>query len=189
MVGFSPDDQIEDAIVNTIKEASDSVSMMVFKLNSKAIVAVLEEAIRRNVNVRVIVDRKLLRKKSDAAILQNSNIPYKIYEGINGEILHHKVTIVDSDLVIVGTGNYVEEDFKNNQESIVIIESAPLFNYFALEFEGLWNRANRNKELIERKKILKPYTVYGKLRRNWLKMTLLLISLLANLYLIYSNNW
>ena len=172
--------------MRAINEANTSIHIMVFKLNSEGIIYALDNAIKRGVEVRIIVDRKLLRDQEDASTLLRSLVQFKIYKGLDKEIMHNKVTLIDSVRVIMGTGNYIEEDFKDNHENIIFIESTDLYKQLAKYFEKVWQADNcRSYEYNSSKRLeIDLRSIYKGFLSFRVKLVLLLISLAVNVILL-----
>ena len=155
-------------------------------MNSKAIINALERSVKRSVDVKVIVDRKLFRDNKDAANLLNSKVPFKVYQSEDKEIMHHKVTLIDNTRVIIGTGNYIEEDFKNNHENIIFVESTDIYTQFAKHFENVWQTDNCRSYQYNSSKSLKLdlRSIYRGFLSFRVKLVLLLISLVVNFILL-----
>lgn len=157
---------------------------MVFKINSKAIINALADAVKKNIDVKVIVDRKLFLDNENAANLLNSNVPFKIYKSQDKEIMHHKVTLIDNNRVIIGTGNYIEGDFRNNFENIIFVESADIYKQFAKHFHSLWQMDNCYKYKYRKSIEFDLGNIYKGFLSFRGKIILLLLSLIINFILL-----
>ncbi|MGN4253203.1 cardiolipin synthase [Bacillus cereus group sp. MYBKT14-1] len=91
---------------------------------SKEMVKELKAALNRGVNVKILVPFK-----SDAVLLKQAAYPYlkdmlhagaEIYQYQNG-FFHGKVTIIDGEIVDIGTANFDNRSFYLNTESNCII--------------------------------------------------------------------
>ena len=58
-----------------------------------------------------------------------------------GDKLHHKFGIIDGQTVISGSHNWSAAANYNNDETVLIIQSATVAAHFAREFEHLYARA------------------------------------------------
>lgn len=189
-IGFSPNDNMEDILSEAFEQAAESISIMIFKINSIKLINKLNNAYKNGVKVRIIVDYKNLKTDKKAIdIIQKAGIPFKIYKGVNSEILHHKVTLIDSSTVILGTGNYVSNDFKCNHESLLSIDCKDLSNNLKDVFDTIWiSKRTVSVELYFKlvfyleqivEKIKKPIKLFKSYK---LRLGLLLFSLIANLF-------
>jgi competence ComEA-like helix-hairpin-helix protein len=65
-----------------------------------------------------------------------------------GDLLHHKYGVVDEMTVIVGSHNWTEAADRNNDETLLVIESPTVAAHYEREYERLW--ANSRLGLPER---------------------------------------
>lgn len=65
-----------------------------------------------------------------------------------GDLLHHKYGVVDATTVIVGSHNWTEAADRNNDETLLVIESPTVAAHYEREYDRLW--ANSRLGLPER---------------------------------------
>lgn len=110
---------------DTFKKAKKSLIIATpYFVPSKEMVKELKAALNRGVNVKILVPFK-----SDAILLKQAAYPYlkdmlhagaEIYQYRNG-FFHGKVTIIDGEIVDIGTANFDNRSFYLNCESNCII--------------------------------------------------------------------
>ncbi|MGB5058320.1 MAG: phospholipase D-like domain-containing protein, partial [Candidatus Promineifilaceae bacterium] len=59
----------------------------------------------------------------------------------NPHVMHHKVIIIDRQTVIFGSFNFSDSANRRNDENILIVHDPAFANYFAEEFETVWQEA------------------------------------------------
>ncbi|WP_142337057.1 cardiolipin synthase [Bacillus anthracis] len=108
-----------------IKQAKKSLIIATpYFVPSKEMIKALKDALNRGVNVKILVPFK-----SDAVLLKQAAYPYlkdmlhagaEIYQYQNG-FFHGKVTIIDGEIVDIGTANFDNRSFYLNMESNCVI--------------------------------------------------------------------
>lgn len=123
---FSPWDDVEGLIVDTLADARQEVLVQAYLLTSKRIVGALQQARRRGVEVSVLLDAAqladLVSAQQQKAALRESGI------AVWGETAygnaHNKVIIIDAGTrhatVITGSYNFTWSAQHKNAENILI---------------------------------------------------------------------
>ena len=135
---FSPDDNIERIISKRIKKAKKSIHFMVFSFTSDKLGEEIICAFKKGVKVYGIVEKQGAKSKySEYIKMKIEGIPVKLDK--NRYIMHHKVIIVDEDIVITGSYNFSMSAHRRNDENILIIESPEISREYLYEFYRLYN--------------------------------------------------
>ena len=67
------------------------------------------------------------------------NVPVK--QDGNPGFMHHKVIVVDEQLVITGSMNYSTNAEESNDENVIIIDNEDIARLYRQEFDRVWNLA------------------------------------------------
>lgn len=137
---FSPEDgdAIEDRVAELIREADQSVKVMVFSFTLDLWAEALVNRHNNGINVQVVVE-------TVGSTGTGAELPRLLCEGIparrdgNPDILHHKVIIIDEEIIVTGSFNFSVSARDNNSENLLIIHSANLARYYINEFDQLYN--------------------------------------------------
>lgn len=138
---FTPWDNVEAIIVNTIGQARHQVLVQAYLLTNKKITAALVAAHRRHVDVRVLVDASQLERvsSSTAPLLAKAGIP--IWLETKYQNAHNKVMVIDAATsgatVITGSFNYTWTAEHKNAENILVARNNPAL---AARYAGNWER-------------------------------------------------
>ncbi len=127
---FCPEDNCEEQIVNILNNANEFIFFMQFSFTSDVLGNILNEKSNR-INVFGIFERTQISQYSEYERLQSISCLFKAGK------LHHKVFIVDNEIVITGSMNPSSNGNKNNDENIVIIHNTEIAALFVKEFEKL----------------------------------------------------
>ncbi len=163
--GILPYEQTTNALIaSVIRKATRSVDMALFVFSSQEIVDALAEACVRHpeLEVRGVFDAGFATRYYSETLdmwqmaLMNRgayevsaetgapNRPWDFRRGMigiarlpEGDKLHHKFAVVDSELVITGSHNWSAAANTNNDEALVIIHSEVIAAHFLREMDRL----------------------------------------------------
>lgn len=122
--GFSTDGSAKRLILEVIREARHSIHVMAYSFTSKEIALALVEAAGRGVNVQVVVDARQSNERYSAAhYLANHHLAVRADD--RHRIQHHKVMIVDGELVQTGSFNFTDSAHARNAENVLVVRNAP----------------------------------------------------------------
>lgn len=126
---FTPRDDIEGLIVDTIAAADQQVLVQAYLLSNKAITQALLTAHRRGVDVRVLADRDQLASQGYSRIpeLHQAGIPVRLE--VRYKSAHNKVIIIDAassrPVVITGSFNFTQTAQRGNAENMLVLRGHP----------------------------------------------------------------
>lgn len=124
-VFFSPNGGAENAIVQSIDSAKVRIRMQAFLFSNKEITQALIRAHQRGVKVDVIIDKKMPKKKPNTTEdLLKTGVP--TFFDTAHRTAHDKIIIVDDNIVLTGSFNFVKVAETKNGENLLILKSKPL---------------------------------------------------------------
>lgn len=136
-VYFSPNGGCTDAIVSELQKANKTIDIMVYSFTSRPIAQEIVKAKERGVKVRILFDKhQATEKYSKSRYFLSHGIPIRLNTG-NG-LMHNKVGIIDSNVLITGSFNWTAQAEKYNQENLLIIKDQTLIEKYQQRFEELW---------------------------------------------------
>ena len=117
-VFFSPNGGAENAIVRSIDSAKSRIRMQAFLFSNKEITGALIRAHQRGVKVDVIIDKKMPKKKPNTTEdLIEAGVP--TFFDTAHRTAHDKIIIVDDDIVLTGSFNFVKVAETKNGENLL----------------------------------------------------------------------
>lgn len=135
----------ETALIADIDAATQSVELVTFEYNLRAIAEALVRARQRGVNVRLALDRETVASPPIArwaGIVEDAGIPISWQN--SEDFMHSKFVIVDKRLVWTGSWNAtINDTYRNNNNLLRITIPGIVANYSA-EFEQMFARAFGN---------------------------------------------
>lgn len=148
---FTPWDDIDALIVETIDGARSQVLMQAYLLTSKKIATTLVAAHRRGIDVRILVDADQLAKVPSSAAPDLAAVGIPVWLETKYQNAHNKVIVIDADTpnatVITGSFNFTWTAQHKNAENILIARKNPML---AARYAQNWER--HRQEAIPYKK-------------------------------------
>ncbi|RJG06763.1 phospholipase D family protein [Noviherbaspirillum cavernae] len=139
-VAFSPWDNVEALIADTIGTANRQVLVQAYLLTSKRIASALIAAQRRSVEVRVLADGEQVARTASSMVpvLAAAGIP--VWIETKYQNAHNKIIVIDpgtSDAaVITGSYNFTWTAQHGNAENVLIVRNNPqLASRYVLNWE------------------------------------------------------
>ena len=126
---FSPEDNIQKTLVNTINNAQRNILVQAYLFTDERIGNALIAAHKRGVNVEILLDSEmaLAGKNILTMHLFEAGIPIRLETQY--ENAHNKIMIFDHDtakaVVVTGSYNFTYSAQKRNAENVVVIRNAP----------------------------------------------------------------
>jgi phosphatidylserine/phosphatidylglycerophosphate/cardiolipin synthase-like enzyme len=132
-VYFAPEDRAADRLVEVLSSAQANVRFLAFQFTSPRIADVLIDLAGRGVTVQGIVEaRSAGSSYSEFERLRTGGVD--VLPDGNPYIMHHKVFIVDSEVVVLGSYNFTVSADENNDENLLIIHDSEVAAAFLGEF-------------------------------------------------------
>jgi phosphatidylserine/phosphatidylglycerophosphate/cardiolipin synthase-like enzyme len=139
-VYFSPDDGVRARLIDRIDDAQTSIDMLAFALTSDPLAEALLQAMKRGAYVRIVVEKDQAGNTgSEVDSLLEGGVDLRLDSNPNS--MHHKVILIDGDMVVTGSYNFSRsaEDF--NDENVIIVHNAELTADYLVEFNRIFDRA------------------------------------------------
>ena len=136
---FSPGNACENAIIQSIQNAKESIKICVFTISDNDITAAIISAEKRGVSVKVITDNdKLNDRGSDVRRISDAGIVVKIDQ--KDSHMHHKFCLIDKKILLTGSYNWTRSAAERNQENLLVTEEPEMVKSYLREFEKLWDQ-------------------------------------------------
>ncbi len=137
---FAPEDECGAKTVEVLKQAEKSIYFMAFSFTHDAIGKTIIDKAKKGAKVKGVFESRGSdteyseygrMKKAKLDVLTDGN-PYN---------LHHKVIIVDEQIVIMGSFNFTSNADEANDENMLIIHNADIAKQYVTEFERVYQTA------------------------------------------------
>ena len=137
-VYFSPDDHVQKAILPLIQNAQSSIYFLAYSFTADP----LGEAIRQ----RAAAGVKVLGVMEADQVASNVGTEYDPFrvakldvrlDGNPGQ-MHHKVMVIDGEIVVLGSYNFTASAETTNDENVLIIYNSEIAAQFLQEFQRVY---------------------------------------------------
>jgi phosphatidylserine/phosphatidylglycerophosphate/cardiolipin synthase-like enzyme len=138
---FSPDDGTASRLVDLIRAAQTEIHFLAYSFTSDEIAQALIERAEAGVVITGIMDASQVNSNPGTEFerLQTAGVDVRL-DG-NPDKMHHKVLLIDREIVITGSYNFSASAENNNDENTLVIYSTPLARRFLAEFQRIFDLA------------------------------------------------
>jgi len=140
---FSPEDGTLEHILTAVNAAQESIYFMAYSFTSDELAEALIERAKAGVTVRGVFDEIQYHSNSSTEFdtLINAGIGVRL-DG-NPRLMHHKVIIIDQQVVITGSYNFSNNAEHNNDENTLIIHNQDITAQYLAEFQQIYELSQR----------------------------------------------
>lgn len=136
-VYFSPDDNVADHIIELLNQARESIVFMAYSFTSDMISSAMIEKFQNGITVSGIMDSGQASGNQGTEINNLLNAGIEVYLDKSPGLMHHKVIVVDHQVVISGSYNFSRNAEISNDENIVIFHNSSIAELYLMEYAKL----------------------------------------------------
>lgn len=138
---FAPEDNVISHILPYVQNAKSSVRFMAFAYTQEELGQAMLERFKKGIEVSGVFESTGSEEEfSQLKPLYCAKAP--IRQDGNPNFLHHKVIIVDEQIVITGSFNFTENADTSNNENVIIIDNSEIAKRYTKEFQRVWEIAH-----------------------------------------------
>lgn len=142
---FSLSDNPQKAIIKNINQAKTFINIAMYIFTDRKIALALIDVQQRGVKVRVYLDRSQIESTySMSRLLVQRKIKVRI--SANNYIMHNKFAIIDNQILLAGSYNWIFSANNRNDENLMVIDVPEPIEIYQNQFVNLW----KNKYSLER---------------------------------------
>jgi mitochondrial cardiolipin hydrolase len=152
---FSRTASIAAEIERLVASTRACIDAALYRITSGPLARALEEASKRGVRVRLILDRGRFESGfASQELLTKVSFPFRIAYGRDGSEskMHHKFALLDDSMLLSGSYNWTFASEERNHENLLILREPKLVDTYRQEFEALWADAREvaqaNEEIL-----------------------------------------
>lgn len=139
-VFFAPEDEVISHLLPWIQNAQSSIKFMAYSFTHDDLgAAMLAQAEKGLVVTGIFETRGSETEYSELPRLYCAGLPVR--QDGNPGTFHHKVIILDDEVVITGSLNFSENADDSNDENVVVITNKEIAKLYVDEFERRWAEA------------------------------------------------
>lgn len=145
-VAFTPWDDAEGLVLRSVREARRSVLVQAYVLTSRNIVAALQEAHARSVDVRVLADREMTEQGDNSLVPQLAAAGVPVRLETRYAAAHNKVIVIDAEgdgpVVLTGSYNFSWSAQARNAENLLALRGdGVLARLYRSNWQRHWDEA------------------------------------------------
>jgi phosphatidylserine/phosphatidylglycerophosphate/cardiolipin synthase-like enzyme len=132
---FSPPDHVMDKLIAFVQAAKKSVRFIAFTYTDKDLANAMIERAKKGLTVEGVIEN---RGASQGAfpMFVCANLPVKT-DG-NKYTMHHKVIIIDDQIVITGSFNFTNSADESNDDNVIVLHSPAVAQLYYKEFASVY---------------------------------------------------
>lgn len=138
---FAPEDDVEGKLADLIRGAGKSIRFMAFSFTSNRLGDELAKKVSEGVEVKGVIEKRGSRTGYSEYIKL-------LVEGVdirqdgNPAVMHHKVFIIDDELVVTGSYNFSKGASTRNDENLLLVRSGEVARLYLGEFARVYAMAH-----------------------------------------------
>jgi len=142
-VFFSPEDGIGERLIELVNSAQESIFFLAYSFTNDSLGAAMLERAGAGLTVSGVFET------SQADASQGSEFERMIAEGLqvyldgNPDRMHHKVIVIDRQVVVIGSYNFTDNAEEVNDENILVLHSPQIAAQFLAEIERMLDQARK----------------------------------------------
>ena len=136
-VYFSPDDNVEDRLVRLVEQADISIIFLANTFTSDDLALAIIDRARAGVQVAGVMDDSMASSNTGTEYDRLRQAGLDVILDGRDALMHHKVIILDGDIVVMGSYNYTRSADERNDENLLIIHDPDLAALFLAEYDRI----------------------------------------------------
>ena len=145
---FSPEQEVAPILARLVARADSEILFMAFSYTHELIGEAVIERAERGVVVRGVMEKAGSETGesyfNDFRRAKLDNL--QVLQDGNPRIMHHKVIIIDREIVVFGSFNFSKNANNDNDENVLIVYDPTFATYFIEEFETVWAEAESKRK-------------------------------------------
>jgi phosphatidylserine/phosphatidylglycerophosphate/cardiolipin synthase-like enzyme len=142
-VNFSPQDGTLEHILAAVNAAQESIYFLAYSFTSDELANAMIERAKSGVDVRGVFDKDQNNSSSGSEFDRVRNAGIDVNLDGNPRLMHHKVIIIDQQIVITGSYNFSNNAEYSNDENTLIIHNREIAEEFIKEFQQIYDLSQR----------------------------------------------
>ena len=140
-VYFSPDDGIALQLNELLNLADKSIHFLAFSFTTDEFGETIRQKAQNGLTVAGVMEEEQVKSNvgTEYDLFQQAGLDVLI-DGNEGQ-MHHKVIIIDEQIVITGSYNFSRSAETRNDENLVVIDNEQIAGYFMQEFQRVYQVA------------------------------------------------
>ena len=142
-VYFSPQDGTLEHILKAVNSAQESIYFLGYSFTSDELADAMIEQAKAGVTVRGVFDKDQYHSNQGTEFDNLLDAGLDVRLDGNPRLMHHKVIIIDQQIVITGSYNFSNNAEQNNDENTLIIHNPGIAAAYMEEFQKIYSLSQR----------------------------------------------
>jgi phosphatidylserine/phosphatidylglycerophosphate/cardiolipin synthase-like enzyme len=138
---FSPDDGTAQRINELLNNASESIYFLAYSFTNDEFGQILIRKSEGGLEVSGVMEEEQVNSNQGTEFDPLSQAGIDVRLDGNAELMHHKVFIIDEEVVVLGSYNFSRNAETVNDENSMIIFSPEIAKFFLQEFQRIYFQA------------------------------------------------
>ena len=144
---FAPEDQVAKKLLALIEQAEDSIRFMAFSFTDDSLGTAMVNQDEAGLVVQgVFEERGADREYSEFGRMYSTEPRMDVRLDGNTYMMHHKVIILDNEIVVLGSFNFSRNADEMNDENVLVIHDRETASQFRAEFKRIYREASEGRE-------------------------------------------
>jgi phosphatidylserine/phosphatidylglycerophosphate/cardiolipin synthase-like enzyme len=135
---FSPDDGAAEQIIDEVRRARRSIDFMAYSFTSDEIAEAIRQRAATGVAVRGVFDESQVESNQGGEYEAFRKDGFAVRLDGSPGLMHHKVILIDGQVVITGSYNFSRNAEQSNDENVLILHSPALAAQYQAQFETVY---------------------------------------------------
>jgi len=137
LVRFAAEDDVANLLAELLAKSQSEIRFMAFSFTDDDMGGTILQKAKNGVNVAGIFEQRGSETEySEFSLLYCAGVSVRL-DG-NPRTMHHKVLVIDRQIVVTGSFNFTSNADNSNDENVIIIENSEIAAEYLQEFERLW---------------------------------------------------
>ena len=139
---FSPDDRVLSSLVPLLAAAKESIYFLAFSFTSNELGEIVRSQADAGLTILGVMDDEQIRSNQGTEFdpFRQAGLDVLI-DGIDGQ-MHHKVFIIDEEIVVLGSYNFSRAAEERNDENLLVVYDEEIAEEFVREFQRVSAQAH-----------------------------------------------
>jgi phosphatidylserine/phosphatidylglycerophosphate/cardiolipin synthase-like enzyme len=137
---FAPEDGCSYTLINILAEAEESIYFMAYSFTHDGFGEVIREQSEAGVEIHGVFDQRgSTTRYSEYGWMRAADLD--VWQDGNPYAMHHKVIIIDEEIVILGSYNFSVSADESNDENVLVIFNSDIARLFLNEYDHIYDQA------------------------------------------------
>jgi phosphatidylserine/phosphatidylglycerophosphate/cardiolipin synthase-like enzyme len=138
---FGAEDEVISNLILLIESAKDSIRFMAFAFTHDELGKVIQDRAKAGVDVMGIFEKRGSETEHCEMCALLYCVGADVRQDGNPRTFHHKVFVVDDEIVVTGSLNFSGNADDTNDENVVVVANRDIAAQYLQEFERRWAEA------------------------------------------------